>query len=152
MTPRFVQIHTLTSYPGALLNRDDAGFAKRLPFGGVSRTRISSQCLKRHWRTFEGEGALSELDVPKSIRSRLTFEHHVVRPLLEEGLDGELVRAVTEAFMHELLGESKKAKKKKEEKEEHSSLETSQLTVLGRPEMEFIREQARQNGGGQVLI
>lgn len=43
---KFVQIHTLTSYPAVLLNRDDAGFAKRLPFGGVTRTRISSQCLK----------------------------------------------------------------------------------------------------------
>ena len=30
---RFLQIHTLTSYPASLLNRDDAGFAKRMPFG-----------------------------------------------------------------------------------------------------------------------
>ena len=47
---RFLQIHTLHSYTAALLNRDDSGLAKRLTFGGVSRTRISSQCLKRHWR------------------------------------------------------------------------------------------------------
>ena len=46
---RFLQIHTLTSYPASLLNRDDAGFAKRMPFGDATRTRISSQCLKRHW-------------------------------------------------------------------------------------------------------
>ena len=49
-TPRFLQIHTLHSYPAALLNRDDSGLAKRMPFGGAVRTRISSQCLKRHWR------------------------------------------------------------------------------------------------------
>ena len=48
--PRFIQIHTLHTYPAALLNRDDAGLAKRLPLGGTVRTRISSQCLKRHWR------------------------------------------------------------------------------------------------------
>ena len=48
--PRFLQIHTLHSYPAALLNRDDSGLAKRMPFGGAVRTRISSQCLKRHWR------------------------------------------------------------------------------------------------------
>jgi CRISPR system Cascade subunit CasC len=53
--PRFVQIHWLASYPGALLNRDDSGLAKRLPFGGATRTRVSSQCLKRHWRTAEDE-------------------------------------------------------------------------------------------------
>ena len=29
--PRFLQIHTLHNYPAALLNRDDAGLAKRLP-------------------------------------------------------------------------------------------------------------------------
>ena len=46
MTMRFLQIHTLTSYAAALLNRDDAGLAKRLPYGGVSRTRISSQRRK----------------------------------------------------------------------------------------------------------
>ncbi len=49
-TPRFLQVHTLHSYAAALLNRDDSGLAKRIRFGGVSRTRISSQCLKRHWR------------------------------------------------------------------------------------------------------
>ena len=32
LEPRFVQIHTLHSYPAALLNRDDAGLAKRLWF------------------------------------------------------------------------------------------------------------------------
>ena len=61
---RFLQVHTLTCYPGALLNRDDAGFAKRLPFGGATRTRISSQCLKYHWRNHDGEHALCGLDVP----------------------------------------------------------------------------------------
>ena len=34
-TPRFLQIHTLHSYPAALLNRDDSGLAKRMPFGGA---------------------------------------------------------------------------------------------------------------------
>ena len=29
----FLQIHTLTAYPASLLNRDDAGLAKRIPFG-----------------------------------------------------------------------------------------------------------------------
>jgi hypothetical protein len=55
---RFIQIHSLTSYPASLLNRDDAGLAKRIPFGGAVRTRISSQCLKRHWRTTQDHMAL----------------------------------------------------------------------------------------------
>lgn len=144
--PKFIQIHALTSYPGALLNRDDAGFAKRLPFGGVTRTRISSQCLKRHWRTHDGEGRLGELDAPLSVRSRLTFQRYVVDPLVEEGLDELLVKTATEAFMIEVLGESKKAKAKKEKTEEEGgvALETGQLTVLGHPELNFIRDQVRE--------
>ena len=43
MLPRFIQISTLTTYPASLLNRDDSGLSKRIPFGGVSRTRVSSQ-------------------------------------------------------------------------------------------------------------
>ena len=71
VTPRFLQIHTLHSYPAALLNRDDSGLAKRMPFGGVTRTRISSQCLKRHWRVAQDEYALGRLgDAAGSYRSR----------------------------------------------------------------------------------
>ena len=55
---RFVQIHTLASFPAVLLNRDDAGAAKRLPYGGASRLRVSSQCLKRHWRFADDAWAL----------------------------------------------------------------------------------------------
>jgi CRISPR system Cascade subunit CasC len=47
----FIQIHALTSYPPANLNRDDLGRPKTAVFGGRERLRISSQCLKRTWRT-----------------------------------------------------------------------------------------------------
>jgi CRISPR system Cascade subunit CasC len=155
---RFIQIHTLTSYPASLLNRDDAGFAKRIPFGGATRTRISSQCLKRHWRTFDGEGSLADLGVPMSVRSRLTFEQYVVKPLLDEGVDAALARAVTAELMEEVLGQSAKAKaaKEKDDAEEKKSgkahgpdekdveLHTGQITVLGRPEMEYLLTVARK--------
>lgn len=48
---RFIQIHLLTSYPPANLNRDDLGRPKTAKMGGVDRLRVSSQSLKRHWRT-----------------------------------------------------------------------------------------------------
>lgn len=50
---RFVQLHLLTSYPPANLNRDDLGNPKTARLGGVERLRISSQSLKRAWRTSE---------------------------------------------------------------------------------------------------
>jgi len=56
---RFLQLHLLTSYPPANLNRDDLGRPKTAVMGGVTRLRVSSQSLKRAWRTSEVfEGAL----------------------------------------------------------------------------------------------
>ena len=48
---RFIQLHLLTSYPPSNLNRDDLGRPKTAIMGGESRLRISSQSLKRAWRT-----------------------------------------------------------------------------------------------------
>lgn len=48
---KFVQLHLLTSYPPANLNRDDLGRPKTAMMGGANRLRISSQSLKRAWRT-----------------------------------------------------------------------------------------------------
>lgn len=48
---RFVQLHLLTSYPPANLNRDDLGRPKTAMMGGEPRLRVSSQSLKRAWRT-----------------------------------------------------------------------------------------------------
>jgi CRISPR system Cascade subunit CasC len=47
----FLQLHMLTSYPPACLNRDDLNRPKTTVMGGVPRLRISSQSLKRAWRT-----------------------------------------------------------------------------------------------------
>ena len=49
----FVQIHILQSLPPGNLNRDDTGQPKKCTFGGVTRGRISSQCLKRNIRLSE---------------------------------------------------------------------------------------------------
>lgn len=153
---RFLQIHTLTSYPAALLNRDDAGFAKRLPFGGATRTRISSQCLKRHWRTFEGDHSLHELKVaegpvPFSVRSRETFERFVQKPLVDSGIAEAVADSITTRLMEEVLGKSAKAKatdakeakegkkgKKADAEPKREAIHTNQVVVLGKPELDFL--------------
>src|ERR1700736_5064147 len=107
---RFAQFHFLTSYPASRINRDDVGFAKRVPFGGAVRTRISSQCLKRHWRTYEGENSLWEIkDASASVRSRRTFEEFVFHPLVEQGVSAPLAHAASEGLMKLMLGRSDKA-------------------------------------------
>ena len=47
----FLQLHLLTAYPPANLNRDDAGQPKTARFGEHLRLRVSSQSLKRAWRS-----------------------------------------------------------------------------------------------------
>lgn len=47
----FLQLHMLTCYAPSNLNRDDLGRPKTAKMGGVDRLRISSQSLKRAWRT-----------------------------------------------------------------------------------------------------
>lgn len=111
--PRFIQIHSLASYPGTLLNRDDAGLAKRLPFGGSVRLRVSSQALKRRWR-FAGESdheaaarvphALQGLNVPMGDRSKDLVKHAVLPaalaglPALHESVQAKLAEQLNVAL------------------------------------------------------
>lgn len=147
--PKFLQIHTLTSYPGTLLNRDDVGFAKRLPFGGVTRTRVSSQCLKYHWRRFEGEHALASLDVPPSFRSRRTFDLLIAQPLIDEGYPRRLVHGAVLALMERVLNGKKASRSDiadaiapREGEAPADKLRTNQITVMGAPELRYLRQLA----------
>lgn len=171
MSARFLQIHTLTSYPASLLNRDDAGFAKRMPFGGAVRTRISSQCLKRHWRVFDGENSLRTIDAPESIRSRVSFEKFIVEPLVGDGFPLNVARAAAAKIIGKVFGgEAKKEKQEKTAKKGAKKqaqtapaisdvpgsaeapadpvaselANTAQVTVLGRPELDFFLRLARE--------
>ena len=132
--PRFIQIHFLASYPGALLNRDDAGLAKRLPFGPATRTRISSQCLKRHWRMADDPRAvhrLAEAEGVASERSKEAIERLVTKPLRGEISDA-VVDAVEAEFVRAVYGKNAADKKKR------------QALLLGRPEIAWLAGEARR--------
>ena len=131
-TPRFLQIHTLHSYPAALLNRDDSGLAKRMPFGGAVRTRISSQCLKRHWRVAQDEFSLGSIAGSTSaLRSRNIVERKVIAPLRVAGNHSkDVLDAVEAAFNVGVYGGS-------------GTSETGrQPLLLGLPEVEYLQEKA----------
>ena len=131
-TPRFLQIHTLHSYPAALLNRDDSGLAKRLTFGGSVRTRVSSQCLKRHWRVADNEFSLRGIEgAAEAIRSRNIVERRVIQPLRDSGAAPEdVLHRVGEAFNEGVYGAS------------GTSESGRQPLLLGLPEVEYLRDQA----------
>lgn len=152
MQPNFLQIHTLTGYAATLLNRDDIGHAKRLPFGGAHRIRVSSQCLKRHWREAAGEWSLSELGTGKSQRSRRLFSQVIARRLLDQGMSGEQIVNVLVPIRSAVLGESIKARETRQAKQESGEepgasldeLRTEQVIVLGEPELKFLTELASE--------
>ncbi|AWI74900.1 type I-E CRISPR-associated protein Cas7/Cse4/CasC [Parazoarcus communis] len=130
--PRFIQIHTLHNYPAALLNRDDAGLAKRLPLGNAVRTRISSQCLKRHWRVTEDRFSLSNLDVPMAIRSR-AIPGLISKRMQENGISASLALAAVESMRNAgLLDKSGKDKKGED------ALKTGQAALMGRAEIDYL--------------
>ena len=132
-TPRFLQIHTLHSYPAALLNRDDSGLAKRMPFGGAVRTRISSQCLKRHWRVAQDEFALRSIaGAPEALRSRNVVERKVIKPLRDANeIDKEMSStAVENAFNVGVYGSSGTTERGR------------QPLLLGLPEVEYLQQKA----------
>lgn len=129
--PRFLQIHTLHNYPAALLNRDDAGLAKRLPYGDAIRTRISSQCLKRHWRVAEDAFALKNLDVPMAVRSRET-PRLIKERLMAAGVTEPLAQLSVEGLR--AAGLLDKAKELKGQ----DALATGQAVLLGYAEIEYL--------------
>jgi CRISPR system Cascade subunit CasC len=126
--PKFVQIHFLTSYAAALLNRDDSGLAKRLPYGGAMRTRVSSQCQKRHWRVSDSVFALGNIDgAEDSFRSR-----DLVTKLIRGPFEGQVPAAVLDAveplFQAAVYGKDGAAKSKR------------QPLLMGAPEIRFLKD------------
>ncbi len=131
-TARFLQIHSLHAYSAALLNRDDAGLAKRLPFGGAMRTRISSQCLKRHWRVADDAYALSAIPgAVEAVRSRETVTRMVIGPLRGRFPD-EVMDAIEAEFQKAVYGKKGGAKSSR------------QPLLLGLPEVEYLRREAEK--------
>lgn len=140
--PRFIQIHSLASYPAALINRDDSGMAKRLPFGGATRTRISSQSLKRHWR-YAGEASheaaarvpfsLQSLGLPMGERTKEIVQGAIL-PAALAGMPvvhPALLAAVADALLVALYGDKGKDPKSR------------QALFFGHPEVAYLVTQAR---------
>ena len=123
---RFLQIHTLTSYTASLLNRDDSGLAKRLPYGDRLRTRISSQCLKRHWRISEDLHALQNIDGSEAAyRSREVVTKKVIDPLRDRYTD-EVVNAIEPEIQMAVYGDK------------GTTTKARQTLLLGDPEIRWL--------------
>ena len=128
---RFFQIHSLHGYSAVLLNRDDSGLAKRITYGGATRTRISSQCLKRHWRVADSAYALQLIDgASASVRSRETVTRRVIQPLEGAGHDPDAIKAIETAFQTAVYGDKGDKRSNR------------QPLLLGEPEIAYLADEA----------
>jgi CRISPR system Cascade subunit CasC len=117
----FVQIHMLQSMPPGNLNRDETGQPKKCVFGGVTRGRISSQCLKRNIRgsaqfreAFGEDRASRTLYLPRMVADALKAGKTGVP---EDEL-GELMKALSAKFKKETRQEEGDMTDESEEKQD----------------------------------
>jgi len=139
----FIQLHVLTSYPPANLNRDDLGRPKTAVFGGTQRLRVSSQSLKRAWRT--SDLFQQELSGFIGTRTRTLGQEIVVRELMERGVKKEraeeVARGVAEVF----------GKLKKEKGAKQPSHEIEQLAHFSANELARIRALMDEVAAGEEV-
>jgi CRISPR system Cascade subunit CasC len=130
--PRFLQIHFLAPYTAALLNRDDSGLAKRLPYGGHLRTRVSSQCLKRHWRLADDPHSLHRIaGADDAFRSRETVDRKVFADWAAD-VDAAVVKPIRDAMLTAVYGDKGTDKKSR------------QTLLLGEVEVAYLTAEARR--------
>jgi CRISPR system Cascade subunit CasC len=91
-----IEIHMIQNHGPANLNRDDLGAPKTCLFGGVTRARISSQCLKRSIRrSAEFQKALEK---DGGVRTRSLIREIARRAHGKDDPPKDLVRRIHKVF------------------------------------------------------
>ena len=130
----FIQLHLLTSYPPSNLNRDDLGRPKTAIMGGKTRLRVSSQSLKRAWRTSD----LFEMALAGHIGKRTKrMGIELYKRLCEKGVADSKAKEFAKEMVA-FFGATESAEKDKPLKE----LESSQLVHFNQSEIEALHSLA----------
>lgn len=131
-TSLFIQLHMLTPYPPANLNRDDLGRPKTALMGGAQRIRVSSQSLKRAWRTsdlfatrFESSSGVRTKEVGSRVVDGLS------------GIEGDAAEAIAKKIA-DVFGKLTK-----------TGHQTEQLVHLSRQELRNIDSLIEKANAGQ---
>lgn len=123
----FIQLHMLTCYAPSNLNRDDLGRPKTAKMGGVDRLRISSQSLKRAWRTSNlFQEAMSGHVGMRTKRLGVEAYKHMTEQGVEEDKAAQWAKAIAGVFG---------STKKDDEENVETGLEIEQLVHVS-PEEE----------------
>lgn len=113
-----IEIHAIQNHSPANLNRDDLGAPKTCYFGGVLRSRISSQCIKRSIRmSDEFKGLLG------GVRTRQLAR------LIADKVTGKDVQKRAEGILRVCGFETKKSKQGTSEEDKQASADKSKMLV-----------------------
>lgn len=136
---RFLQLHMLTSYPPSNLNRDDLGRPKTAVMGGATRLRVSSQSLKRAWRT--SDVFASGLKGHVGTRTK-EMGRKVANVLLEKGVDERKARE----WARSIAGVFGKLKHENKDNGSDEALEIEQLAHFSPAEQAAVMKLAENAG------
>lgn len=129
----FIQLHLLTAYAPANLNRDESGRPKTAFMGGVERLRVSSQSLKRAWRVSETFEEAMDGFIGK--RTRRIGIDYVYQPMKNAGIADKLVMSSAKKIA-EQFGKLKNDKNARDEK----NLEIEQIVHVSQHEIALIKQ------------
>ena len=130
----FIQLHLLTAYAPSNLNRDDLGRPKTAKMGNTDRLRISSQSLKRAWRT--SDCFYQSLSDHIGVRSRRFARDWVYKPMIDNGISEKVAKEST----IKIAGHFGKVKAEKSPKDPLSNLEIEQLVHISNNEQQAIKQ------------
>lgn len=148
-----IEVHMLKHYPASNLNRDETGAPKTCFFGGVQRGRISSQCLKRAWRT----SPLFDTLESKGWRS-VSLPDEVVKELSD--LPEEVRQCARNWIIEILKGSSKEPKAEadnKEETDENNGSDTAkkeakQIVFFSLDDVQALAQAFRETWDGKTVV
>ena len=130
----FIQLHLLTAYAPSNLNRDDLGRPKTAKMGNTDRLRISSQSLKRAWRT--SDFFYQSLSDHIGVRSRRFARDWVYKPMIDNGISEKIAK---ESAI-KIADQFGKLKNEKSPKDPLTNLEIEQLVHISNYEQQAIKQ------------
>lgn len=134
----FIQLHLLTAYAPSNLNRDEVGRPKTAVMGNSDRLRISSQSLKRAWRT--SDCFYQSLSDHIGVRSRRFARDWVFNPMKEQGIPEKIAK---ESAI-KIAGQFGKLKNEKTPKDPLTNIEIEQLVHISNDEQHAIASLVKQ--------
>jgi CRISPR system Cascade subunit CasC len=125
----YLSIHRIVSLNGSIPNRGADGLPKSLVYGGIPRSRVSSQCIKAAIReTFEPE----KLGLDKTLRSTVIGEKVIAPGLVAKGLSADEADALAKQIMGLFVSE-KEANKGGKENSKKGGKKSSKAKTAAEP-------------------